>query len=143
MFPHLPGIQICNRHSVDDPVEFVEQWFAFSCSKLNGAEPTLDNLRDMESHEYANRSRKPAASNPSLARIRHSEVAVVAGSSGSGGSRASTSGLEAGDLSGRSGGAGGSGGLVIYSNAEENEIENEVLGSYGCHTPKVGGNSGY
>lgn len=131
-------IQICNRHGVVDPVEFVEQWFAYSCSKLGGAEPTLENLRDMESHEYANRSRKPAA-NPSLARVRHGEVAVVASSSGSGGSRASTSGLEAGDLSGRSGGGGGggSGGLVIYSNAEENEVENEVLGSYGCHTPKT------
>lgn len=137
----LTGIQICNRHGVVDPVEFVEQWFAYSCSKLGGAEPTLENLRDMESHEYANRSRKTAA-NPSLARVRHGEVAVVASSSGSGGSRASASGLEAGDLSGRSGGGGGggSGGLVIYSNAEENEVENEVLGSYGCHTPKVGGN---
>ncbi|KAL1396281.1 hypothetical protein pipiens_002716 [Culex pipiens pipiens] len=131
-------IQICNRHGVVDPVEFVEQWFAYSCSKLGGAEPMLDNLRDMESHEYANRSRKTAA-NPSLARVRHGEVAIVASSSGSGGSRASTSGLEAGDLSGRSGGGGGggSGGLVIYSNAEENEVENEVLGSYGCHTPKL------
>lgn len=140
----LTGIQICNRHGVVDPVEFVEQWFAYSCSKLGGAEPTLDNLRDMESHEYANRSRKPAA-NPSLARVRHGEVAVVVSSSGSGGSRASASGLEAGDLSGRSGGGGGggSGGLVIYSNAEENEVENEVLGSYGCHTPKVGGNENH
>lgn len=47
------GVQLCNEYSVTDPVEFVERWMAFSISNLNGADPTLDNLNDMERKEFA------------------------------------------------------------------------------------------
>ncbi|XP_058812050.1 DNA polymerase alpha subunit B [Topomyia yanbarensis] len=114
-------IEICLRNDVDDPVEFVEQWMAFSVSKLNGAEPTLDNLRDMESHEYANKTRRVAAPS-AVNRVRQSAV---------------ESSPRAGDLGRNGSGAGGSGGLVIYNNAEMDSIENDVLGSYGCITPKA------
>lgn len=50
-------LEICSRCGVDDPVEFVETWMAYSVSKLGGAEPTVDTLRDMESHEFANKVR--------------------------------------------------------------------------------------
>lgn len=112
----FPGIEICLRYDVDDPVEFVEQWMAFSVSKLSGAEPTVEYLREMESHEYSNKVRKvaPAAA---VSRMRQSAP-------------------RANDFAGRSGT--GSGGLTIYSNAEAmDSIENDVLVSYGCITPKV------
>lgn len=48
------GVQLCNDYNVTDPVEFVERWMAFSISNLNGADPTLDNLNDMERKEFAN-----------------------------------------------------------------------------------------
>lgn len=47
------GVQLCNEYNVYDPVEFVERWMAFSISNLNGADPTLDNLNEMERKELA------------------------------------------------------------------------------------------
>lgn len=49
------GVEICLNNGVTDPVEFVEQWMAYSLSKLKGAEPTLDFLTEMERKEYTNR----------------------------------------------------------------------------------------
>lgn len=60
----LLGVEICLNNGVTDPVEFVEQWMAYSLSKLQGAEPTLDFLTEMERKEYTNRktSVKPKSS---------------------------------------------------------------------------------
>ncbi|XP_058462447.1 DNA polymerase alpha subunit B isoform X2 [Malaya genurostris] len=116
-------IEICLRNDIDDPVEFVEQWMAFSVSKLNGAEPTVQNLRDMESHEYSNKKRKCAT--PSVVnRVRQSAILASP--------RSGESGRNGSGLNGA-----GSGGLVIYNNRETDSIENDVLGSYGCITPKA------
>ncbi|KXJ71173.1 hypothetical protein RP20_CCG021295 [Aedes albopictus] len=113
-------LEICSRCGVDDPVEFVETWMAYSVSKLGGAEPTVDTLRDMESHEFANKVRKtkdlPSVLTTPSAVNRVRQNAAV-GSPGSP----------------RSGDAG----LVIYSNTDLNAVDAEVLGSYGCVTPKA------
>lgn len=45
---------MCNEYSITDPVEFVERWVAFSLSNLNGADPSLDHLNDMERKEFSN-----------------------------------------------------------------------------------------
>lgn len=42
------GLEICVNCGQDDPVEFVEQWMAFSISHLSGAEPTVQYLIEME-----------------------------------------------------------------------------------------------
>lgn len=47
-------IEICSNNNQDDPVEFVEQWMAFSVSNLNGAEPTVQHLIEMENKEFKN-----------------------------------------------------------------------------------------
>lgn len=44
-------MDLCTTYNITDPVEFVEQWMAFSVSNLNGAEPTLDRLSEMERKE--------------------------------------------------------------------------------------------
>lgn len=113
-------IEICTRCDIEDATEFVESWMAFSISKLSGAAPTVENLRDMESHEFANRTRKttvpsgvttPTAS--SRARPRED--------------------LESPTPTGESSPAD----LVIYSNKDLDAEESEVLVSYGCVTPKA------
>ncbi|XP_065072932.1 DNA polymerase alpha subunit B [Ochlerotatus camptorhynchus] len=112
-------IEICTRYGIDDPIEFVETWMAYSVSKLSGAEPTVEYLRDMESHEFANKVRKAPAPPPSaVSRVKHSAgFSSPNPKDGSGGSSAA--------------------GLVIYNNMELDSIESDVLGSYGCITPKA------
>lgn len=44
---------MCTTYNITDPVDFVEQWMAFSASHLNSDEPTLDNLNDLERKELA------------------------------------------------------------------------------------------
>lgn len=56
------GLDLCTTYNVD-PVEFVEQWMAFSLSHLNGAEPTLDYLNDLERKELANKKALKSAKN--------------------------------------------------------------------------------
>lgn len=51
----LLGVELCNEYNITDPAEFVERWVAFSLSHLNGADPTLDLLNEMERKEFANR----------------------------------------------------------------------------------------
>uniref|UniRef100_A0A182IW80 DNA polymerase alpha subunit B N-terminal domain-containing protein n=1 Tax=Anopheles atroparvus TaxID=41427 RepID=A0A182IW80_ANOAO len=56
-------IEICINNDINDPVEFVEQWMAYSVSKLGGAEPTVAFLNEMEAHEYTSKTaRKVKAS---------------------------------------------------------------------------------
>ncbi|XP_055523124.1 DNA polymerase alpha subunit B [Wyeomyia smithii] len=121
-------IEICLRHDIEDPIEFVEQWMAYSVSKHNGAEPTVELLRDMESHEYSNRVRKAVAPS-AVSRLRHGEGILTS-------PRATTDSGQNRDIVGpaRSPIAGG---LVIYNNAELDSVESDVLGSYGCITPKA------
>ncbi|XP_055386101.1 DNA polymerase alpha subunit B [Condylostylus longicornis] len=47
-------VEICLTHGLSDPVEFVEQWVAYSISNLNGAEPTIPFLIEFERKELAN-----------------------------------------------------------------------------------------
>lgn len=107
-------IEICNRNGIDNPGDFVDTWMAYSVSKLNGAEPTLEYLRDMESYEFGNKARVktaiPAA--PLLVKNAHNGPRESLGKNS------------------------GQDGLVIYKNIEFDSAENEVLGSYGCVTPK-------
>ncbi|XP_052901958.1 DNA polymerase alpha subunit B [Anopheles moucheti] len=51
-------IEICNNNDITDPIEFVEQWMAYSVSKLSGAEPTVAYLSEMEAREYTSKLRK-------------------------------------------------------------------------------------
>lgn len=44
-------------YHLDDPVEFVEKWMAFSISHLNGAEPTVQFLVDFENKELKNQNK--------------------------------------------------------------------------------------
>jgi hypothetical protein len=62
------GIEICFSQKIDDPVEFVEKWMAYSISKLDGADPTVQYLTEMENSEFLNKktnivNHKPAAAN--------------------------------------------------------------------------------
>lgn len=50
---NIIGLDLCTNYGID-AVDFVEQWMAFSVSNLQGAEPTLDYLTDMERKELAN-----------------------------------------------------------------------------------------
>ncbi|CAO1425697.1 unnamed protein product [Diamesa tonsa] len=45
-------LEICVNCGQDDPVEFVEQWMAYSISHLGGAEPTVQYLIEMENKEF-------------------------------------------------------------------------------------------
>ncbi|KAL7010461.1 hypothetical protein ACKWTF_016953 [Chironomus riparius] len=51
-------LEICKTHDLDDPAEFVEKWMAYSISNLNGAEPTIEYLNEMENRQYKNVQRK-------------------------------------------------------------------------------------
>lgn len=63
------GLDLCTTYRIDDPVEFVEQWMAFSVSHLGGAEPTLDNLSDLERKELASLSKTTAAAAAAAATV--------------------------------------------------------------------------
>ncbi|XP_062559953.1 DNA polymerase alpha subunit B [Armigeres subalbatus] len=107
-------IEICTRNGIDNSGDFVDTWMAYSVSKLSGAEPTLDYLRDMESHEFANKARvkQTAPAPPLLVKNVHNGPRESLGNDR------------------------GQDGLVIYKNVELDSAANEVLGSYGCVTPK-------
>lgn len=51
---------MCTTYHITDPVDFVEQWMAFSASHLNSDEPTLDNLNDLERKELAPKLKRDA-----------------------------------------------------------------------------------
>lgn len=51
-------MDLCATYNITDPVEFVEQWMAFSVSNLNGADPTLDRLSEMERKELVGLQKK-------------------------------------------------------------------------------------
>lgn len=75
------GVEICLNNGVSDPVEFVEQWMAYSLSKLQGAEPTLYFLTEMERKEYTNRktTRKPKSSFMDAVNYNYGSKVVDAG----------------------------------------------------------------
>ncbi|EAT47047.1 AAEL001823-PA [Aedes aegypti] len=112
-------IEICTRCDIEDATECIETWMAFSVSNLGGAGPTVENLRDMESHELANRACKttvsPVVTTPTVSsRARPRE-----------------------DLgSPRPTGESSPAGLVIYSNTDLDAEESEVLVSYSQITTK-------
>lgn len=56
-------------YHLEDPVEFVEKWMAFSISHLSGAEPTVQFLNDFENKELKNQSKVQAKSK----RVENSE----------------------------------------------------------------------
>lgn len=51
------GVHLCVEYSITDAVEFVERWVAFSLTHLNGADPTLDNLNELERKEFEKNSK--------------------------------------------------------------------------------------
>jgi hypothetical protein len=53
----FPGIELTSIYNLDDPVEFVEKWMAFSISNLSGAEPTVAFLNDFENKELKNQNK--------------------------------------------------------------------------------------
>lgn len=68
------GLEIGEKNDVDDAVEFVEKWMAFSISNLNGADPTVQYLTEMENREFnkaqKNQTRKrPAAEKSSNLKV--------------------------------------------------------------------------
>lgn len=105
------GLDLCTTYNVD-PVEFVEQWMAFSLSHLNGAEPTLDYLNDLERKELANKKCSKTNKNDRL-NVGHS-------------SHSDAANLQQ---------------LKIYgSDLDRNEDVGDVMDSYLCNTPKVSAN---
>lgn len=56
------GLEIGFAHDLDDAEDFVNRWLSFSISNLNGAEPTVQYLTEMENREFnkaqQNQSRK-------------------------------------------------------------------------------------
>lgn len=54
------GLDLCTTHNITDPCEFIEQWMAFSVSHLGGAEPTLENLAELERKELTKETRTNA-----------------------------------------------------------------------------------
>uniref|UniRef100_A0A8W7PEF0 DNA polymerase alpha subunit B N-terminal domain-containing protein n=1 Tax=Anopheles coluzzii TaxID=1518534 RepID=A0A8W7PEF0_ANOCL len=101
-------IEICINNDITDPVEFVEQWMAYSVSKLSGAEPTVAYLNEMEAHEYTSKARK-------LTKV--SSIAATSGSIG-------TSPRMDSKVSK----------ITTYRNVDS--VEQDVLEMYGCITPK-------
>uniref|UniRef100_A0A182TAP2 DNA polymerase alpha subunit B N-terminal domain-containing protein n=1 Tax=Anopheles maculatus TaxID=74869 RepID=A0A182TAP2_9DIPT len=102
-------IEICINNDITDPVEFVEQWMAYSVSKLSGAEPTVAYLNEMEAHEYTSKARKVAKVSGALA---------AAGNSGTPWKDSKVSKI------------------TTYRNVDS-VVEQDVLEMYGCITPKV------
>ncbi|KAG5670701.1 hypothetical protein PVAND_000948 [Polypedilum vanderplanki] len=51
-------LEICQSYNLEDPVEFVEKWMAYSISNLDGAEPTVQYLLEMENRLYKNQNMK-------------------------------------------------------------------------------------
>ncbi|XP_053679469.1 DNA polymerase alpha subunit B [Anopheles nili] len=101
-------IEICINNDMDDPVEFVEQWMAYSVSKLSGAEPTVAYLNDMEAYEFTNKSR---------------QVAKLANTIGGSGKLGACPRLDSKMPK-----------ITTYRNVDS--IEQNVLEMYGCLTPK-------
>lgn len=66
---HL-GIEVCSVYRLDDPVEFVEKWMAFSISNLGGAEPTLQFISDFENKEFRNRKQASVKSSTERTQLR-------------------------------------------------------------------------
>ncbi|XP_053658490.1 DNA polymerase alpha subunit B [Anopheles marshallii] len=101
-------IEICNNNDITDPIEFVEQWMAYSVSKLSGAEPTVSYLSEMEAHEYTSKVRKAK---------KMSTIAAAAGNVGAS-PRMDTKVSK----------------ITTYRNVDS--VEQDVLEMYGCITPK-------
>ncbi|XP_052869051.1 DNA polymerase alpha subunit B [Anopheles cruzii] len=102
-------ITICLNNGINDPVEFVEQWMAYSVSKLSGAEPTVAYLNDMEAHEYTGKARKMG------------KVATIVGGTASSNATARSDPKVSK--------------LTTYRNVDS--AEQDVLEMYGCVTPKA------
>uniref|UniRef100_A0A182PLF4 DNA polymerase alpha subunit B N-terminal domain-containing protein n=1 Tax=Anopheles epiroticus TaxID=199890 RepID=A0A182PLF4_9DIPT len=103
-------IEICVNNDITDPVEFVEQWMAYSVSKLSGAEPTVAYLNEMEAREYTSKARK---------------LSKLSNISAAGGSIGTSPRIEAKVAK-----------ITTYRNVDS--VEQDVLEMYGCITPKVG-----
>lgn len=54
---------MCTEYEITDASEFVEEWMAYTISKLNGADPTLDTLGDMARHEFTKNTKKNVSKN--------------------------------------------------------------------------------
>ncbi|XP_050079466.1 DNA polymerase alpha subunit B [Anopheles maculipalpis] len=102
-------IEICINNNITDPVEFVEQWMAYSVSKLSGAEPTVAYLNEMEAHEYTSKARKAS---------KLSGIVAAAGNIGAS-PRMDTKVTK----------------ITTYRNVDS-VVEQDVLEMYGCVTPK-------
>ncbi|XP_049529438.1 DNA polymerase alpha subunit B [Anopheles darlingi] len=102
-------IEICLNNNIDDPVEFVEQWMAYSVSKLSGAEPTIAYLNEMEAHEYTSKARKMGKASSMV---------------GAGANSIASPRLESKVSK-----------LTTYRNVDT--VEQDVLQMYGCNTPKA------
>lgn len=59
-FYSFSGLELGSIYHLDDPVEFVEKWMAFSISHLDGAEPTVQFLIDFENKELKNQNKSNA-----------------------------------------------------------------------------------
>uniref|UniRef100_A0A182FAD6 DNA polymerase alpha subunit B N-terminal domain-containing protein n=1 Tax=Anopheles albimanus TaxID=7167 RepID=A0A182FAD6_ANOAL len=102
-------IEICLNNNIDDPVEFVEQWMAYSVSKLSGAEPTIAYLNEMEANEYTSKARK---------------MGKASSMAGAGPNSLASPRLDSKVSK-----------LTTYRNVDS--VEQDVLQMYGCNTPKV------
>ena len=72
------GVDFCQTYDIDDPVEFVEQWMAFTVSHLHGAEPSLENLNDFERKELIPSKKEKAPTNVlAAAKKRAEDVSAV------------------------------------------------------------------
>lgn len=57
------GLEICTLYNIDDPEELVDAWMAFSVTKYNGANPTVQSLIDFENQEFKNQKKSNKSKN--------------------------------------------------------------------------------
>lgn len=61
------GLEIGFAHDLDDAEDFVNRWLSFSISNLNGAEPTVQYLTEMENREFNKAQQNQSRKRPSAA----------------------------------------------------------------------------
>ena len=59
------GIEICMLHG-EGAEDLVEKWMAFSATKLNGAQPNVDTLQQLEADLAKNKNKSHVPESPEI-----------------------------------------------------------------------------
>lgn len=64
LIAYIPiGLTLCLNYDIAEAKDFVEMYVAYSVSKLNGAEPSIETLEEFERKELTNYKSKRSARN--------------------------------------------------------------------------------